>query len=222
MFRPLTIAALLAVSLPVNSAVAAEGYLVHGIDGADLGLDSALPVDVTLDGECVATGATYMSAIGPSHLAAGLYLLEIRLAHNTPCGGPVAAATVLPVSLGEDFTVVAHLTDSGTITTTKFVNDIREPAIGTARLIVRHTADAPEVDVLADGAPLFTGLANGEQVSGTPAAATYSVSVALTGTTDPVIGPADVPLDDGTVTAVHAVGSAAGGTLDLILLDLTK
>jgi len=222
MIKQTVFAATVLASVPVSGALAAEAYLVHGINGADLGLDTALPVDVTLDGACVATGATYKSTVGPSHLDAGLYTVEIRLADETPCAGPIAATALLPVNFGENFTFVAHLTDAGSITTTKFVNDIREPAMGSARLIVRHTADAPVVDVLADGSPLFTDLANGEQVSATPPAATYSVAVAPTGTSDPVIGPADISLGDGTVTAVHAVGSASGGTLDLILVDLSQ
>jgi hypothetical protein len=222
MIKKAVLAATLLASVPVSGALAAEGYLVHGINGADLGLDTALPVDLSLNGACVATGATYKSTVGPSHLDAGLYTVEIRLAGETPCAGPIAATALLPVNFGESFTFVAHLTDAGSITTTKFVNNIREPAVGSARLIVRHTADAPLVDVLADGSPLFTELANGEQVSATTPAATYSVAVAPTGTSDPVIGPADILLGDGTVTAVHAVGSASGGTLDLILVELTQ
>ncbi|UHD17993.1 DUF4397 domain-containing protein [Thiocapsa bogorovii] len=221
MIKKAIVAALLFGSVPVGGALAAEAYLVHGIDGADLGLETALPVDVSLDGACVAAGVTYTSSPGPAHLDAGLYTLEIRLADDTPCAGPIAATTLLPVNFGENFTLVAHLTDAGSITTTKFVNDIRAPESGAARLIVRHTADAPLVDVLADGAPLFTDLANGQQVSATPPAAIYSVSVAPAGTGVPVIGPVDLPLGDGTVTAVHAVGSASGETLNLILVDLT-
>lgn len=222
MIKKAAFASLLLTSVPVTGVLAAEAYLVHGINGSDLGLDTALPVDVSLDGACVATGATYKSTVGPAHVDAGLYTVEIRLADETPCAGPIAATALLPVNFGESFTFVAHLTDAGSITTTKFANDIREPALGSARLIVRHTADAPLVDVLADGAPLFTELANPEQVSASPPAATYSVAVVPSGTDTPVIGPADIPLADGTVTAVHAVGSASGGTLDLILLDLTQ
>jgi hypothetical protein len=61
--------------------------------GADLGLDTALPVDVSLDGACVASGVHFGSPPGRAHLDPGLYTLEIRLADTTHCVGPIAATT---------------------------------------------------------------------------------------------------------------------------------
>jgi hypothetical protein len=50
---------------------------------------------------------------------------------------------------------------------------------------------------------------------------TVSASVALAGTTDPVIGPADVAVQDGVLTIVYAWGSAEEGNLDLAVQTIT-
>lgn len=47
-----------------------------------------------------------------------------------------------------------------------FTNNVRALPKATARLQVRHAAEAPEVNVWANGAPLVTGLTNGETGDG--------------------------------------------------------
>ena len=47
-------------------------------------------------------------------------------------------------------------------------------------------------------------------------AGSVSAAVAAAGTTDPVIGPADVDLKEGTATFVHAIGKLDGGKLSLV------
>ena len=47
-------------------------------------------------------------------------------------------------------------------------------------------------------------------------AGSVSAAVAAAGTTDPVIGPADVNLQEGTATFVHAIGKLDGGELSLV------
>ena len=75
---------------------------------------------------------------------------------------------------------------------------------------MRHTAAAPAVDVLAGGQPVIAGLSNAHEKALEVPAGTVSAAVAAAGTTDPVIGPADVDLKEGTATFVHAIGSLAG------------
>jgi len=96
-----------------------------------------------------------------------------------------------------------------------FTNDTSATASGEGRLTVRHVAAAPAVDILADGAAAFTNLENPNEVMADLPVATYSAAVALTGTTDPVIGPADVPITEGVNTIVYAWGSAADANLAL-------
>jgi hypothetical protein len=86
---------------------------------------------------------------------------------------------------------------------------------GQARLVVRHTAAAPEVDVRADGEVLFPGLANPNEESADVPAGPYSADVTLAGENQTVIGPADLNLAEGTSTIVYAWGSAEEDNLDV-------
>ena len=90
---------------------------------------------------------------------------------------------------------------------------------GKARLVVRHTAAAPAVDVLAGGAPVVKNLTNPNQKALVVPAGTVSAAVAAAGTTAPVIGPADLDLKEGTVTFVHAIGSLQDKTLGLVAVS---
>jgi hypothetical protein len=109
--------------------------------------------------------------------------------------------------------VIAHLGADGAPTITPFVNDTSAAPDGQGRLVVRHTAAAPAVDVLAGGQPVFSGLSNPNEESAELPAGTVSASVAAAGTTEPVIGPADVPVTAGQATIVYAIGSLEDGTL---------
>jgi hypothetical protein len=111
---------------------------------------------------------------------------------------------------------VAHLDEGGDPKLTPFVNDLAPVAAGSGRLVVRHTAAAPAVDVLAGGSPVFSGLSNPNEAKADLPAGTVSAAVALAGTTEPVIGPADVPVTEGAATIVYAVGSAEAGNLDVL------
>lgn len=62
---------------------------------------------------------------------------------------------------------------------------------------------------------LFENLSYPDEVMGDVRAATYEAAVSLTGETDPVISPADVPIEAGVNTIVYAWGSAADGDLAL-------
>jgi hypothetical protein len=121
------------------------------------------------------------------------------------------------LAAGNNVTVIAHLSEGGDPTLTAFVNDTSTTAAGQGRLVVRHTAAAPSVDVLAGGEPVFTDLSNPNEAMADLPAGTVSASVALTGTTDPVIGPADVPVVEGQATIVYAVGSAEDENLAVLV-----
>ena len=56
--------------------------------------------------------------------------------------------------------LVAHLSASGSPILTTFVNDTAPAPAGQGRIVVRHTAAAPAVDVLANGSPTFTNVTN--------------------------------------------------------------
>lgn len=214
--RVASVLALLAIA-SLAPAHAAEVTVIHGIPGAD-----GLPVDVGFGGDCVLTNVTFGAIGGPLTVPAGLYGAQVSLADaGDPCGGELVLQVPSSISLDESATIVANLTDSGTFTATQFPNDLRDTGAD-SRLAVRHTADAPAVDIYVStdgGTPslLFADIANGEQAQGIVGAATYKVGIVAAGTQDLAFGPVDLTLESGTSYFVYAVGSLGDGTFDLII-----
>lgn len=182
--------------------------VVHGIPDT--------PVDVYVNDELTLDDFAFGTVTDPLSLPAGDYSLAVRAADAAPDAEPLLSADA-PLTAGANVSIVAHLGEGGDPTLTPFVNDTSPTAAGQGRLVVRHTAAAPAVDVLAGGSPVFSGLANPDEQSADLPAGTVSAAVALAGTTEPVIGPADVPVGEGQATIVYAVGSAEAGNLDVLV-----
>src|SRR6478736_5735703 len=87
---------------------------------------------------------------------------------------------------------------------------------GETRIVVRHDAAAPAVDVRAGGTVVLAGVTNPQEGVLNIPAGTVSADVVLAGTTTVAIGPASLNLAEGSATFVHAVGSAEDGTLALV------
>jgi hypothetical protein len=182
--------------------------VVHGVPG--------LTVDVYVNGEPTLEGFEPMTVTDPLELPAGDYDIEVRAAGEAADSEPaISGSASLPA--GANASIVAHLDGEGSPTLSVFVNDVSPTAAGEGRLVVRHTAAAPAVDVLAGGEPLFEGLTNPNEAMADVPADTYAASVAAAGTTDPVIGPADVPVAEGQATIVYAIGSLEDDTLDVVV-----
>lgn len=191
---------------------AARIHLIHGIPGVD--------VDVYAGGEAVFEGFAFGETQDLSALAGEtLTALEVRVAGTDDVaidGGDVA----LPAS--GNYTIIAHLTADGTPTLGVFENDTSAIAAGEGRLTVRHTAAAPAVDVLANGAAAFTNLSNPNEASADLAAGTLSAEVVPTGATEPVvIGPADLTVEEGASLIVYAVGSLDDESLTVLTESIT-
>jgi len=204
--------AALGIAPAAPSSAQADGdatvSVLHAVPG--------LTVDVYANGDELIPGFEPGTLTDPLSLPAGTYDLAVYAAGDDPDNAdPAIEANGVEVPAGADATVVAHLDDQGNPTLTPFVNDVSATAPGQARLVVRHTAAAPAVDVRADGDVLFGGLTNPNEEAGDVPAGTYSADVTLAGEGDPVIGPADLDLAEGTATIVYAWGSAEEGSLDL-------
>lgn len=175
-----------------------------------------LTVDVYANGDELIPDFEPGTLTDPLSLPAGSYDLAVYADGDTPDNAdPAIEANGVEVPAGANATVVAHLDEQGNPTLTPFVNDVSATAAGQARLVVRHTAAAPAVDVRADGDVLFGGLTNPNEEAGDVPAGTYSADVTLAGEDEPVLGPADLDLAEGTATIVYAWGSAEEGNLDL-------
>lgn len=194
------------------SPAAADGHdaqlsVLHGIPDT--------PVDVYVDGELTLDDFEPGDLAGPLALPAGDYEVAITAPDAEDASEPVLGPITLTLSEGGNYTAVAHLAEDGEPTATLFDNVISETAAGEGRLTVRHTAAAPSVDILADGSAVVSDLANPAEASLDLPAGTVPAAVALAGTTDPVIGPADVNVAEGVLTIVYAWGSAEDDNLDL-------
>jgi hypothetical protein len=201
--------AVVGVAIPANaiSDSSADLYVLHAVPG--------LTVDVYVNGDLTLDNFEPSDLAGPLDLPAGTYTVAITAADAADDSSPAIGPIDLVLDANMSYTAVAHLDASGDPTASLFTNDLSTIPAGEGKLTVRHTAAAPAVDVLADGAAAFENLSNPDEVKANLPVGTISAAVALTGTTDPVIGPADVTIAEGVNTIVYAWGSAADENLDI-------
>jgi hypothetical protein len=204
----------LALSTPASAAEDATVVVVHGVPGLTVDVYGSADATYTAE-ERLLENFEPGTVTDPVSLPGGTYNLAVFPAGGDPSGAPAIEATGVEVPGGANISVVAHLDAGGAPTLTPFVNDVSAVDAGQARLVVRHTAAAPAVDILAGGEPVFEGLTNPNEDKADVPAGTVSAAVALAGTTDPVIGPADLDLAEGTSTIVYAYGSAEDENLAL-------
>ncbi|PRB63588.1 DUF4397 domain-containing protein [Microbacterium maritypicum] len=199
--------AALGMAMPAGAATddSAQLSVLHGIPDT--------PVDVYVNGELTLDDFQPGDLAGPLSLPAGDYEVALTATDAADASAPVLGPATLTLAAGMNYTAVAHLTEAGEPGLNLFENDTSPTAAGQGRLTVRHVAAAPAVDVLAGGSPVIDGLSNPDEASLDLAAGTVSASVALAGTTDPVIGPTDVAVQDGVLTILYAWGSAEDGNL---------
>lgn len=202
-----------ALATPAAAQDTATVYVVHGVPDT--------PVDVYVDGERAIDDFQPGTTQGPIDLPAGPHDVALFPADATDnSGDPVLQANAEAPAHG-NVTIVAHLNADGAPVITPFVNDVGPVPAGQARLVVRHTAAAPAVDVRAGGQPVIEGLTNPDEEALEVPAGTVSADVTLAGTEDVVIGPADLDLPEGSATFVHAIGSASANNLSLVPITIT-
>lgn len=201
--------AALGLALPASaiSETTADLSVLHGIPDT--------PVDVYVNGELTLDDFQPGDLAGPLDLPAGDYEVALTATDAADDSSPVLGPVTLTLEANMSYTAVAYLSADGEPSVTAFENDLSATAAGEGRLTVRHVAAAPAVDILAGDTAVITGLTNPNESSLDLAAGTVSASVALEGTTDPVIGPADVAVDEGALTVVYAWGSAEDANLAL-------
>ena len=214
--RAAALGAVTLVALGTSSALTAgpafakansQVSVVHGIPGQ--------PVDVYVNGKKTIADFEPGKVAGPLSLAAGQYDIALTKPGDA-IGDALLTVDDAEVPGDANLSLVAHLSADGKPTLTPFANDTAKLGAGKARLIVRHTAAAPAVDVRAGGDPVFEGVTNGKEGKADVDAGTVSADVVLAGSDTRVLGPADLDLGEGTATVVYAVGSADDKTLDIV------
>lgn len=198
-----------AAALPASAASGGTASLavLHGVPD--------LTVDVWVDGTRTLDDFTPGSLAGPLDVPAGAHTIAITAADAADDSQPAIGPVDVTLDAGGSYTAAAHLTEAGDPTATLFTNDTSAVPAGQGRLVVRHVAAAPAVDVLAGGSPVVTNLANPDEQALTVPAGTVSAAVAATGTTTPVLGPTDLDVAEGADTIVYAWGSLEAGNLAL-------
>ena len=193
---------------PAHAAAGdAKLSVLHGVPG--------LTVDVYVNNKLTIHDFKPGDLAGPLDLPAGTYSVAITASGAKDASSPAIGPVHLRLESGMDYTAVAHLTADGKPTATLLTNDTVMIPAGSGKLTVRHVAAAPAVDVLAGGAVAISNLSNPKESVLTLPAGTISAVVAATGTTAPVIGPADVNVAEGVNTIVYAWGSPADKNLKI-------
>jgi hypothetical protein len=198
--------AVLATS-PAYAKADSKVTVVHGIPGQ--------PVDVYVNGEKTIPDFQPGKVAGPLSLPAGDYDIALTKPGDA-IGDALLTVEDAEVPGDANISLVAHLDEAGKPVLTPFANDTSKLGAGKTRLIVRHTAAAPAVDIRAGGEPVFEGVTNGKEGKADLDAGGVSADVVLAGTDTRVLGPADLDLAEGTATIVYAVGSADDKTLDIV------
>ena len=220
------------LSAPARAQSRAEVFVVHGIPGQDVsGAPRDLPVDVSVNGACALPNFRYGSVVGPLSFNPGTY----RVAVHFPATGSCTSAAVIgpadiPLFAGENSTLLAHLSGSGALTASKFVNDLRQTSSSRARVVVHHTANAPAVDVYLTtqfGNALATrGLAtsviNGESATLPVAGQSTQLAITAAGQTAAAFGPVGLGLQPNRAYLLYVVGSLANNSLNIIAKDVSE
>lgn len=215
--RPILSAIAMAMLLAVASqAVPSQAfvYAVHGIPG-----QNGLPVDVKVNDICALQGFTFGNVAGPLALPAGSYKVTISPANSTnPCGEHPLLEGTFDLDSGNTYALVAHLApgampmDQPSAKLSAFTLDLRRPGAGLSRLIVHHTAAAPQVDVnvfRGDGSmgvpsAVIREFANGDQETAEFRPGNWRV--VLSYLNSPVFGPTQIQLKPRTALVVFAAG----------------
>ncbi len=200
--------------------------VLHGIPGADLGLDPELPVDVWVSGlGCAIQDFRFGDRVQGLEIPADVYDIEVRLAEDgtAPCDGGLAIdAKDVPLNAGENNTVVAHLTEAGAPTASLFANDVSSAGRYKGRIAVHHTAAAPSVDVSVRKRLIFFGyqalklygVSNGDAAAEELRPSHYDVMIGLPA--ERPIFRSRVRVESRELVSVYAVGSLTAGTFELL------
>jgi hypothetical protein len=207
------------------------GLLLVGSQGADASSHSAtvtilhgLPrftADVYVNGELLLDGFEPESATEPLSLEPADYDVAIRSVGAAPDSAPVLEAS-LTVEAGVNYSAIAHLTTSGEPTISVFRNDMSRVSAGRTRVVGRHVAEAPALDLRLDGDVVFGGIRNSAEQTKVRAPGRYMFDAAEAGGGDRLVDSVPVSLSEGTATILYVMGSSADDTLDVMVQGVTN
>lgn len=205
-----------ALLVSASAAEAARVFIIHGIPG--------VPVDVyaTVAGSPIPATPT-IAAFQPKAIAdlmAGPISADIRIyaaGANPQTATPVIEVLGAAVPGPGEISIVAHLDGNGAPTATIYTNDNSAPLPGAARVSVRHTAEAPAVQLSAGGVPKLALTNNYFGDLEVPAGVALPLQLQVPFTGAAITPTASLAFNAGMRYFVYAIGSVSGGTFDFII-----
>lgn len=189
-----------------RTELSARVTVIHGIPGL------GAPVDVRNNNSTLFS-FDFTDVAGPLALLPGGYNLSVAQGTNTL----LSASPTL--NGADDVTITANLDAGGNPTLNVFANDVSPlTQAGSARVILRHTAAAPTVNLVvepANGAPTVTipNVSNGQQAVAELPPGGYFVSVRVASNNALALGPLPIQLSANGLHAYHVIGDAGAGSL---------
>jgi hypothetical protein len=183
---------------------------VHGLRG--------VVADVYFDGKLLLQTFRPERSTSLLSVPAGIHQVDVRLAAK-PATSPPALSAKIKVTGGQNESAVVHLGADGKPELTVYPDQSGAIPIGQARVIVRHDAAAPPIDVHVDANRVATALANPAQAATQVTAGTYRVSVTKTGTPQELAPAQAVPFAPGSSTDMYLIGNESKSTLAWIAVQ---
>jgi hypothetical protein len=211
---------LLAMALAIVPATAAMGQtaegeviVVHGVPD--------LAVDIYVNGDLTFENSEFGDVFGPLPLPEGSYDIEVYATGADPTSEDPALIGSADLPAGAVATIAAYLQEGGAPTLGVFVENNSATAAGEARITARHLADFGAVDVLANDAAVWEGVANGAGADTDVPADSYNIKITAAGDPSTVAFDQDLALADGTNTIAYAIGSVPGGSFQVAAASLS-
>ncbi len=189
--------------------------VVHGVPG--------LTVDVYVNGSLTLPSFAPGTVTDPLELPENTYDIVIVPEGGTyPDDGVITGSAFLPA--GANASIVAHLAEDGTPTLSVFVNDVSSTTGIRSRVVVRHVAQAPTVDVrlfrkILPWYPVRTieDLSNPNEAQTEVFPGRFRAKLYPANSSTAVFTSPYLPFYPRESTIIYAVGSLAGGTFGLLV-----
>lgn len=198
-----------------SSTTTSDVSVVHAVPG--------LTVDVYVNGNLLLERFRPRTITPALALPEGDYNIVV-----VPTGGDPSSPAIegdFTVPAGLNISIVAHLLENGTPALSAFVNDVTSPLPNNqSRIVVRHAAAAPAVDVdifsrrARNGAQfMFDNVSNGQEGQiDVNRRNSYRLTLSPAGVDETVFGPRPIRARANDFYAVYVYGSLADGNLRLL------
>jgi hypothetical protein len=129
-------------------------YLADAVVGRNISMTTnpAYPVDVSLNGNCIAQGLSLGEIRGPFSVLPGTYSVDVSAANvNSPCGGAVVIGVSMTLGAGSNSLGILALKSGNGLTWMTTSIDLSTVPAGQGRLFVVNTSQDGLVGTLTVG-----------------------------------------------------------------------